>query len=300
MKLKEALSIELNKLVNADDADRMYNHTITSKHLFQCPDPRCDAQVTCANLDKPKSFRKRDPYFIFVSDHIKECPIGESIVHELRKSKRGMKDPEALSYIHDEVIELNFSSGSRKVLKSDNGVNTKSALTSSRKHLQKNAEQDLDHKRHSRKRLSGLVEAFLAGEERFIETDDGRIHIKELFVSVSSRQDISLLPDEPKVYYGKAWLNKIRDFYQVKFISEMTCGTLKCKPTFFIPANLIDDESNLVRTSRVNLDKISSSKPAISLNMFIFSFMPPTKSNKGNYINFHLNDMTHIYFKRNN
>lgn len=300
MKLEEAFSIELSKLVSADDADRAFNKTITSKHMFTCPDPKCDAQVTCANLDKPKSFRKRDPYFIFVSEHIEGCPIGENIIHDLRKSKKGMKDPEALSYINDDVIEIDLSSGSRKVLKNDNAGDEESDSTSSKKKQHRSLDEDTDHKGHSRKRLSGLVEAFLAGEERFVETVDGRIHIKELFIPVSTRQDISLLPDEPKVYYGKAWINKIKDFYQVKFNSEMIYFELKCKPTFFIPARLIDDESNLARTSRVNLDKLSSSKPAIPLNMFIFSSVPPVKSNKGNYINFLLSDMNHIYFKKNN
>lgn len=298
MKLEEAFSIELSKLVSADDADRAFNKTITSKHMFKCPDPKCDAQVTCANLDKPKSFRKRDPYFIFVSEHIEVCPIGANIVHELRNSKKGMKDPEALSYIIDEVIELDLSSGSRKVLKNDNEQNEKSDSTSSKRKQQQSLDEGTDHKRHSRKRLSGLVEAFLAKEERFVETVDGRIHIKELFVPISIRQDISLLPDEPKIYYGTAWINKIKDFFQVKFQSNISSGELKCKPTFFIPASLIDDESNLVRTSRINLDKLSSSKPATPLDMFIFSIAPPVKSNKGDYINFFLSDMAHIYFRQ--
>lgn len=297
MKLEEAFSLELRRLVSADDADRAFNKAINSKHMFKCPDPKCDAQVTCANLDKPRSFRKRDPYFIFVSEHIQGCPIGENIVHELRKSKKGMKDPEALSYINDDIIELDLSSGRRKVLKNDNEENEKPDSTSSKSKKQKSFDEDTDHKRSSRKRLSGLVEAFLAGEERFVETADGRIHLKELFIPISAKNDISFLPDEPKIYYGKAWINKIKDFYQVKFNSEMVCGELKCKPTFFIPASLIDDESNLVRTSRVNLDKLSSSKPAIPLNMFIFSPVPPVKSNKGKFINFLLRDITYIYFK---
>ncbi|EAY9564874.1 Uncharacterised protein [Salmonella enterica subsp. salamae] len=300
MKLEEAFSIELRRLVSADDADRAFNKLITSKHMFKCPDPKCNAQVTCANLDKPKSFRKRDPYFIFVSEHIDGCPIGENIFQELRKIKNGMKDPEALSYINDDVIELDLSSSSRKVFKNDNEENEKSDSTSFKRNQQKSLDEDTDHKRYSRKRLSGLVEAFLAGEERFVETVDGRIHIKELFIPISTKKDISLLPDEPKIYYGKAWINKIKNFFQVKFNSEMTYGELTCKPTFFIPASLIDDESNLVRTSRVNLDKLASSKPSIPLNMFIFSNVPPIKSNKGNHINFLLSDMTHIYFKQNN
>ncbi len=297
MKLEEAFSLELRRLVSADDADRAFNKAITSKHMFKCPDPKCDAQVTCANLDKPKSFRKRDPYFIFVSEHIQGCPIGENIVRELRRSKKGMKDPEALSYLNDDVIELDLSSVRRKILKNDNEENEKSDPSSSNRNQQKSSDEDTDQKRHSRKRLSGLVEAFLAGEERFVETVDGRIHIKDLFIPISAKQDISILPDEPKIYYGKAWINKIKDFYQVKFNSEMVCGELKCKPTFFIPASLIDDESNLVRTSRVNLDKLSSSKPATPLNMFIFSPIPPVKSNKGKFINFLLRDITYIYFK---
>ncbi|MDC9594699.1 hypothetical protein [Xenorhabdus sp. IM139775] len=106
---------------------------------------------------------------------------------------------------------------------------------------------------------------------------------------------MSEYPDEPRVYFGKAWLNRKNDYYLVRFDSKMQAGKIKCKPTFFIPARLID-RSDYRRTSREKLDEIAMATPAKPLYLFIFSELPPVKSNIGDYINFKLDDLTYLYY----
>jgi len=61
MKLEKAFSKEPQLRITATEADKQFqNGVIKSKFKFSCPDEKCDAQVTCANLDKKKS-EKENP-----------------------------------------------------------------------------------------------------------------------------------------------------------------------------------------------------------------------------------------------
>lgn len=74
--LAQAFSLELNMDVTAARADELYQAgRIKSKSAFKCPEPTCNAQATCVNLDKPKAERRQEPYFRFVSEHSSDCPL---------------------------------------------------------------------------------------------------------------------------------------------------------------------------------------------------------------------------------
>ncbi|PHM71797.1 hypothetical protein [Xenorhabdus sp. KJ12.1] len=296
MKLVQARSLELNKDISAEEADKFFiQGLVTSKHLFECPEPNCHAQVTCANLDRPKRLRKRDPYFKFVSEHAPECKLGEQIDDEYRQIKRTKDDPEVLPFIRDDIVELDLSIPNKHTThdvpanEDDDSVTKRSKLSVS------DDESENSQRRHSRKRLSGLVTAFIDKENFFLETAEGRLHLKDFFIRVNDYKDIREYPDEPRIYYGKAWLNRKDDYYLVRFANEMHSGNVKCKPTFFIPARLVD-HSDYQRTSREMLDKIAMSTPSKPLYLFIFSELPPVKNNIGNYINFKLDDLTYLYY----
>lgn len=80
MKFEKAFSLDLNRTITAADADYYYQRgAIHSKFSFKCPDLHCNAQVTCANLDRPKEKRILDPYYRVVSDHSNACTIAKDI-----------------------------------------------------------------------------------------------------------------------------------------------------------------------------------------------------------------------------
>ena len=80
MKLEKAFSLDLDRTITAIDADYLYQHgVIHSPKSFKCTNLHCNARITCANLDKPKTKRKRDPYFKLVSKHSDVCNITEDI-----------------------------------------------------------------------------------------------------------------------------------------------------------------------------------------------------------------------------
>jgi len=64
LKLEKAYSKDIKLCITAYKADMLYRKgKIKSKYNFKCPDENCNAPVTCANLDRPKEKRKRDPYY---------------------------------------------------------------------------------------------------------------------------------------------------------------------------------------------------------------------------------------------
>ncbi|MGM3193144.1 hypothetical protein ACS25B_19845 [Dickeya dadantii subsp. dieffenbachiae] len=297
MRLEQARSLELERDTTAEEADRLFTQgLVTSKHLFECPEPNCHAQVTCANLDRPKRLRKRAPYFKFVSEHILGCKLEEQSDDELRRAQHAKGDPEALPFIRDDVVELVLSVSNKHVTRVLPTTDGKEESIKRSKPTDINESGEDQQKRRSRKRLSGLADAFIAKENFFIETIDGRIHLKDFFIRVDDRKDISEYPDEPRVYFGKAWINRKKDYYLVRFANEMRAGNIRCKPTFFIPSRFVE-RSDYKRTSRESLDKIAMSNPSKPLYLFILSELPPVKDNNANYINFKLDTLTYLYYR---
>ena len=77
MKLEKAFSEDIESNITAQEADNLYAQgIIKSKFGFQCPDAFCVASVTCANLDRPKNKRKRDPYYKVIGEHHPNCELG--------------------------------------------------------------------------------------------------------------------------------------------------------------------------------------------------------------------------------
>ncbi|MBE5214764.1 hypothetical protein IG611_05365 [Pectobacterium sp. A535-S3-A17] len=297
MRLELAKSLELKRDMTAVEADKLFTQgLVTSKHLFECPEPNCHAQVTCANLDRPKRLRKRDPYFKFVSEHTRGCRLEEQTDDEFRRVQHTKDDPEALPFIRDDVVELVLSAPNKRITHDLPSTEDNEGSIKRAKRMGINEDYENQQKRRSRKRLSGLADAFIAKENFFLETAEGRIHLRDFFIRVDDRKDLSEHPDEPRIYFGKAWINKKDDYYLVRFANEMRSGDVTCKPTFFIPARLVE-RSDYQRTSREALDKIAISNPSKPLYLFIFSELPPVKDNNANYINFKLDDLTYLYYR---
>ena len=294
MRLEQAYSLELGKDITADEADKFFTEgALTSKHLFECPEQGCNAQVTCANLDRPKRLRKRDPYFKFVSEHSSTCRLEAESDEEIRYVKTTQEDPEALPFILDDVVDIDLSPPGKRIVHDLPTLEDEDAIAKRlRKPVVNDDEESLKH-RHSRKRLSGLVHSFIRKENFFLNTADGKLPLRDFFIKVNDSKDLSTYSDEPRIFFGKAWLNRKDNYYLVRFDSEMRAGELRCKPTFFIPARLVDS-SEYKRTSSETLDKLSlASRP---LYLFIFSELPPVRSNAGDYINFKLDDLNYLYY----
>jgi len=259
MKLEKALAEELGKRITAQEADMQYEDgKITSKFKFQCPDDNCNAQVTCANLNRPKHKRKRDPYYKVVGDHSAECQIAKDIEYQ-RKSLRFTADiySDSDEYI-DNAIRLNLLPPSTKrpepAGKNDGEVGGKVRAKPD------NFPELGTRKTQPSKTLSSLIDAFLANESHTVQlpgTD--RLNIKELFIEING-QDLSDFEDEFRIYYGKGWINKRKGGYSFVFANKLKFGELENKPSTYLSDNKIE-ESSFRRFKKSTLDKLLDSGP---------------------------------------
>ncbi|MDD7805854.1 MAG: hypothetical protein PUP46_09935 [Endozoicomonas sp. (ex Botrylloides leachii)] len=278
MKLEKALAKELGKSITAQEADKQHEEgNITSKFKFQCPDNNCNAPVTCANLDRPKHKRKRDPYYKVVGDHSAECNIAKDIDPQ----KKGSRNTTAIYTNSDEYIDhairLNLQPPSTKkpepTGKNDGGHGGESRAKPG------NTSEYGKRKIQRSKTLSSLIDAFLANELHTIQLPEvGVINIRDFFIEING-QDLSEFEDEFRIYYGKAWFNKKDGYYSVVFANSLSYGDLTKRPSIYLSMDKIL-ESGFGRFKADELDKLSDTKPK---SVFILSQAGPQVRN--GYIN---------------
>ncbi|EJL6589376.1 hypothetical protein V5H08_02130 [Vibrio cholerae] len=289
MKLEKAYSLDLKKDISASDADGRYKRVISSKFAFKCPGKSCEAQVTCANLDKPKYKRKREPYYKIVGDHCESCEIQKDI--EPSKRRRAIEDDiysDADEYI-DNAVRLDVSPPSVK--RPDVQEPADPSQSDDIKTRRPATPEDGKRKIQPSRRLSSLVSAFLNNEPMTIQVPgEGIMSIKDFFVAVDG-QDIQVFEDYFRVYYGKAWINKNDKGYIIRFNNQLKFGSLEVRPSFFIPAKMVD-ESSYRKFQSATLDKLANK---YLKDIYILCETGPTQ--KGEYINFWLDGLEYLEYQ---
>lgn len=291
MTLSMAYSIDLNKNINAEEADIAFQKKeISSQKDFQCPNGKCRIAVTCANLEKPKSKRKIDPYFRSVEDHKENCPLAVEKANDVR--------PETLDSYYDGVDTtkgntlINLTLPPPKPQDSES-TDVKSSKKPSPQSSSKRKDSERDHDR--KKRISSLVTSFLNGENFDVtlpHPDAKNISLQDLFIEIDGQDISDLDQDTLRIYYGPAWINTLSNGYQIKFANELLDTSQSDKeifekPTFFIHQNEIKD------APYKKYREIKKLANARTKEVFILSH-PPTLNKKGEYINFNFTGFQYL------
>jgi hypothetical protein len=278
MKLEKAFAEDIKLSITAQEADKLFAEgIIKSKFSFKCPDENCDAPVTCANLDRPKHKRKRDPYYKFVGEHSTECDVAKGIELQKKHSK-GITDiySESDEYV-EHAIRLNLQPPSAKRPESTNSEYDEES-EEGRGRAGNNPESS-KRKIQRSKTLSSLIDAFLAKESHTIQLPEiGLIDIKDLFVDING-QDISEFTDEFRIYYGKGWIKKRKGGYGFVFANKLSFNELKSQPSTYLPDKKIE-ESSFRRFKQSTLDKLANNLPK---QIFLLSETTPYPN--GDFIN---------------
>lgn len=290
MKLEKAYSLDINKDISASEADMKYvNGEISSKFAFTCPGDNCDAQVTCANLDRPKHKRKRAPYYKIVGDHNKSCDIQEDIEPtKKRKSVREDIYSDSDEY-YEHAVRLDVRPLSSK--RPDEDVSSDEDITLEVKGRPSKSEESGKRKIQSSRRLSSLVAAFRTNEPLMLQVpDEGTMSVQDFFVEIDG-QDIESLEDSYRVYFGKGWINKHEKGYIVRFNKTLKYNDLDVRPSFFIPLDMV--EASSYRKYQLSaLDKLANNKPK---DIYILCETGPRPH--GDYINFWLDGLEYMEYQ---
>ncbi len=291
MKLEKAYSVDLKINMTASEADIHHNEgKISSKFAFTCPDDNCEAQVTCANLDRPKAKRKVEPYYKVIEEHSEQCLIGKDISGE-KKKKTIYSDiySEADEYISN-AVRLNLRPHSTKRPAEQDGTSENEVVTKGRPSRESDREEGR-RKKQTSKVLSSMVDSFLNNENLIVQLPQiGTMPIQDLFVEVDG-QKVESFVDEFRVYFGKAWFNKYEAGYSVVFANKLEHEGEAVRPSFFIPNSLVEETTyRLFQEKKLNeqVDK----KPRL---VFIASETGPYC--KKQYINFWLEGLEYLEYR---
>lgn len=298
-----AKSLELNKILTAAEAD--YEReigTINSQHLFECIDDNCDAQITCANLLRPKVQRKKEPYYIYVSEHSETCV--EKIKIEIReREQQALRESRPKRYLSTNIAILSLGKPSKIKLETITSSQNPTNVTGTELHSTSyNSEKNRNNKRPPKLALSTIVQRFIKNEDITIDIENDEIHIRDLFINLDKVKNINELEEEPRIYYGKAWVNPSNAHgFPINFNNEIQAGELIQRPSFMIYLSKIKDEADNGRFSVKRLKHLATShiekqqkkKPII---FYIFSLLPPQLDKSGKFLNFFVPELTYIYY----
>lgn len=298
MSLLKAFSIDLAKEINAEDADIAYqNGRISSQKNFCCPNPECRIAVTCANLERPKHLRKVAPYFKSVEDHKHGCPMAvEEKKASAKKSQQNtLDDFYGVEKIADNITLFNLVPPAPK--KQNTHTDT-AASSSTSAASQRSSHSKSSHHQNQTKTFSSMVSSFLDGQSfplclpfPYIEYAD----LQDIFIEING-QDLSDFEQNCwRIYYGKAWINKVTNGYQIKFDNVLHDAELvkPIRPSFFI-AESESDDSAYEKFSRAKMNEMAERK--IPKQVFILADVPALNHSK-QYINFRLEDLQHLEIK---
>ena len=293
MSLLQAYSLDLGKKINAKEADIAYQKgLIGSQKNFQCSHQECGIAVTCANLERPKYKRKVESYFKSVENHKFDCSFAE----EERRTKFQDIDKNGFyENVTSGEILVNLAEPTPKKQNSDNASEIKE-ISVSRTCKLLNSKKDKVSTNQT-KTLSVLVSSFLNNENFSITLPrpyQERILLREAFIKVDGQDLSSLEQNCWRVYYGKAWINKLSSGdYQIKFDSQLNDLSLEesgVRPSFFISKSMIDD-SPYEKFKKEKMDElIVQKKPK---RVFILSDVPSLNHTK-KYINFMLEGLSYL------
>jgi hypothetical protein len=297
-----AKSLETDQILTTAEADHLRElGKIKSKHLFECIDENCAAQITCANLLKNKEERKKEPYYIYVGDHSDKCKEKEKI-ELLERKQQEQHDSKPRKYISEKVAFFNFDKPSNKKVKTTS-IGTSSPASNVTTGSNSFEAKNQTGTRPSKKALSSWVKLFNTKDPDIsVIYNDEEIHIRDLFINMDEVTDISELDEEPRIYYGKAWINPKENIgIQLAFNQKIKLDDLVQQPSLMLFNNKIKDEAINGKFSEKTLKKLSERRNTndkkIPITLYIFSQLPPQLTKDGKFINFYAKELTYIYYK---
>lgn len=253
-KIPEAYSIELEEIIDAEKAYELYwDGEISDKRAFECKNDNCEAQITCANIDKERFLMRKRPYFLRVGEHT--C----TLLNEIEKKKVFISNENAESskYIDDENDVLLTTTERKEKENREKQVKTTDSDDIDRKRKKK-SEQSSKGKRYLEyKTIAPLVSKYLiySGDnlldEKKITTNENTVLYKDFFVELEGYNCDNFI-NESRIYFGDGLVEKAPknpNEYVVKLNYVNFRGLVRC-PSIYVGSNLLNDKSRKINWSK--------------------------------------------------
>lgn len=297
MKIEEAFSPDYGDMVDAEKAyDLFWSGEITDKRNFQCSE-NCIAQITCANLDKPRSRMKNILHFKIYGTHSPHCDIvtdktkiGQSIETEgISTPRETYVDSEIDILLFErpkkdsEITSTNIKPTTRKITggKSnvDNGTNTNAKRTPQYSTI---------------KPLVSKFEKYCLNStlgSHYINIKGNNVSYKSMFVNINN-QDFGTLSKYLRIYHGEATIKKVKntDDYRICFLNAINYQGQSYCPNIYISHSVI--EKHYMRHHWKNI-----LEELISMNSNIEFYVYSKAVVNKNYINFTMQNLDFLEFR---
>lgn len=296
-----AYSIDTDEYIDPDRAyDLYWSGVITDKHNFLCPGANCDAQVTCANLTEDLQNMKVVPHYRVYGKHSGEC--------EVFIQKPLSINYEAGSDKSEECLTLDQSIADTFLLQRPSSYYEERVPSTNEKAPPQNV---LIAKMKADARLReigsvGKIYSVRSVVSRYIRyKNDGSLSHRRVNIlgkDVTYRgifkciweQDLDMLPDYPVIYYGWAYINRLKSGYgyQIKFKKQFVKGGEGLTTTIMIADRLISGYK-IKKLVSTRLEKIISTAGSTAF-VFIYSKPVVNESNGKQYANFEITNLDMI------
>ncbi|WP_337073142.1 hypothetical protein [Aeromonas veronii] len=283
MSLDIAYSTDVNDYIDPDRAYEFYwSGLIKDKRNFICPGTDCVAQVTCANLDEDVQDMKVSPHFRVYGSHSSSCEVFNKTPLKLHYNEASHIKKERLP-IDESVVDLFLLERPESYY--DEPSNTPLNQRKNQKL------KTINHSKHTTTQENGSIGAIysvraIVGRYIRYKKDKSishrRVNIQGKDVNYRSifkciwEQDLESLPEHPVVYYGWAYINRLKSNhgYQIKFKKPFKKGDEELLSTIMISDRLIDSYKvkKLVTT---RLEKIINNEKPLA---FVFIYGRPYES----------------------
>lgn len=278
MKIDEAYSIEMERVLDAEEAYEMYwdNNGITDQRNFICTDPKCNASITCANLYKKRTEMKKAPYFILVGTHADGCNSGNR--GEILASKYVKRNVPA-PYINPQKSYFHFNRPYNHLKKIvSKNVNNFIKLNNDESRYHSDIKKKIRAKERipHRYEIGSLVNKYETFKEdgtthnNYIILSDAKnikLSYSEMFVPIN-KQDLDVLSKYKRIYYGNAKVKRYNEYYLVKFINEFTSKGNLMAPSMFIRNKVVENYWRGSSYWQERLDSILNKE----LNCYVLNF----------------------------
>ena len=281
-----AYSIDLDDFIDPDMAyDYFWSDIIKSRNAFKCPNEKCNADITCANIEKVKQDMKQVPHFRGYH-HIEGCQYDSKNKNNSIESDENYENAKIGTNLCDKFL-LNRPE-SKETAQESTATSGYSRNEDSKKYIggRYYSIRSLVSK-WIQVRKSDLL------EEAFIKIEGNDITYKELFKGVY-HQELDELPDQNRIYWGTAFIDRLESIpgYKIKFCSQFDYYAESINPSFIISDSDIEDYK-VKKLLKLRLKTINEEKTPIGL-VFIYGTPYHKESNGNSYINFSLRNLDFI------
>lgn len=305
MKIEKAYCTDLDEIIDVETAyDLYWAERISDKHNFECIHEDCDAAITAANLDKLRQDMVYDPYYKVVDaeDHSISCPYRNEVETVSNNTKGGQVNTTRGKLDSDLADVFGFkrppSHFEKRVSTSPVDETKNSSTNKKRKKIAFKAEENRPSTHYSLLSFVSKYSRHLkqgATTQKFISIDKSNVSYAEMFVEING-QCIKSLSDSSRVYFGKAYVNKIKNGdYTIRFVQSFEVNKQPVHTSIYLPQKVIENAFSRKMSER-KFEELSKKKyPAV----WAFVYAKPFRQDKDGkqYVNFKLGNMDLFDFR---